>query len=92
MDKLKSLYLDSHQKGLVRVDDFLVSVGKTKSNSVYHVAEVNERPSPRRFAVSRYHMKVYVSDLITACKRDKNTQRLIPFGWYKREKKGKPKT
>lgn len=44
MDELKSLYVDSPSWHTpIKVDDFLVAVGKLKSNSVYHVFEVKSK-------------------------------------------------
>jgi len=69
----------------VSVDDFLVAVGKKQSNSVYHVAEVNPKPRPEK-RITRYYLKVYKTDLITALKRDED-QNLIIVTWYSRNKK-----
>lgn len=83
MEKLKSLYIDRPAGcSQICVDDFLVTIGQKKSNSVYHVQEV--RPKPRMEGrMIRYYVKVFDSDLVTALKRD-NTQQLIPLHWYKR--------
>lgn len=82
--KLKSLYIDMPiWSESVKVDDFLVAVGKKKSNSVYHVAEIKsviEKPEKR---VKRCYIKVLNSDLVTMLSRD-STQRLITITWYKR--------
>lgn len=45
-DKLRSLYIDMPvwNKFGINVDDFLVAIGKTKSNSVYHVFSSNPKP------------------------------------------------
>lgn len=89
MEKLKSLYVDVPMNYReVKVDDFIVAFGKTKSNSVYHVAEVKvkERPEHR---TTRYYVKCYKSDLLTCCSRDKETQRVIDIVWYSRNKKHK---
>lgn len=83
MDKPKKLYMDSPSWQSVKVDDFLVAVGKTKSNSVYHVAEVKTAPKGERKV--RHHLKVYKSDLITCLKRD-SSQNIHPFTWYSRNK------
>lgn len=90
MENLKSIYIDcAAWDAPVNVDDFLISIGVNKSNSVYHVAKVKavERPE---FRVIRYYCKVFKSDLITALKRDEN-QRVITLYWYKRETKQKRK-
>lgn len=82
-DKVKSLYVDRpawHQP--IAVDDFLVTIGVKKSNSVYHIVEVKAKPRID-VRIVRYYVKVYDSDLITALKRDIN-QQLIPLVWYKR--------
>lgn len=69
----------------VKVDDFLVAIGKKQSNSVYHIASVRSvlRPGKR---ITRYHMQVYKSDLITCLNRDSD-QQLITLFWYNRNKK-----
>ena len=85
MEKMKSLYVDTPQWNDVLVDDFLVAVGKTKSNSVYHVAEVRHVPKPEK-RMTRHYVKVFMSDLLTALKRDPE-QQLIPITWYSRNKK-----
>ena len=89
MEKQVKLYVDCPTwEHPIRIDDFLVTVGKTKSNSVYHVAEVKSRPSPKHERLTRYHVKCFKSDLITAISRD-NDQQLIPMQWYSRNKKTK---
>lgn len=86
MEKVVKLYIDSPQwNPEIKPDDFAVAVGKTKSNSVYHIAEVRSVPRPDK-RIIRYHIKCYRSDLITCLKRDR-TQNLIPIVWYKRSKK-----
>lgn len=88
-EKLVSLYVDvplGYRE--VKVDDFIVAIGKTKSNSVYHVAEVKIRgrgKPPHR--IIRYYVKCFRSDLLTCCRRDKETQNVIDVTWYKRNKK-----
>jgi len=85
-DGLRSLYVDVPSYGEdISVDDFIVAVGKTKTNSVYHVAEARVRESPKA-RMKRCHLKVYKSDLITALSRDSD-QKLIPMVWYPRDKK-----
>jgi len=86
MDKLRKLYIDlPNWSKPIKTDDFLVAVGIKKSNSVYHVSE--SKPSSRKDKrLTRYHLKVYKSDLITALKRD-NDQELIIIKWYSRNKK-----
>jgi acyl-ACP thioesterase len=83
MEKLKSLYID-RPTGLpeVCVDDFLVTIGAKKSNSVYHVAEVKAKPRPNP-RITRYYVKVLDTDLMTALNRDFR-QQLITLYWYKR--------
>lgn len=85
MEKQKSLYFDSPSWESVKVDDFLVAIGKTKSNSVYHIAELRSKPIPEK-RMTRHYLKVFKSDLITALRRDQD-QRLIPMFWYSRNKK-----
>lgn len=83
MEKLKSLYVDRPTGcSKICVDDFLITIGAKKSNSVYHIAEVKAipRPNPR---LTRYYVKVFVSDLMTALNRTE-TQQLITLTWYKR--------
>ena len=83
MEKLKSLWIDCPFSEGIKIDDFLVAIGEKKSNSVYHVADVKTKDSPKP-RMKRHHLKVYKSDIITALKRDEN-QDLIPFYWYKRK-------
>jgi len=85
-DDLKSLYVDCPSWAPeIKPDDFIVAVGKRKSNSVYHVFEVNAKPNKKR-RMTRYHMKVFQSDLVTALYRESG-QVLIPMTWYSRDKK-----
>lgn len=85
-DSLKSLYVDmpTWSEGIIE-DDFIITIGNTKSNSVYHVYEskLKIRPNGR---VARYYLKVLKSDLITALHRDPG-QKLIPMQWYSRNKR-----
>lgn len=86
-DKLKSLYIDMPTWEIpVKVDDFLIAIGIKQSNSVYHVAECSPKPRDNKRMI-RYNMKVLKSDLTIALSRD-NDQKLIPFRWYSRKKKG----
>ena len=84
-DKPKKLYIDgpTWQKA-PKVDDFLVAVGKKKSNSVYHIAEV--KPGRVQDRKARYYLNVYKTDLITALRRGPD-QALIAVTWYSRNKK-----
>lgn len=83
-DKLVSLYIDSPRWNPdIKVDDFIITIGVSKSNSVYHVAKVKSEDKGR---TKRHHVKCYRSDLITALKRGSD-QELIPMTWYKRNKK-----
>lgn len=85
-EKTKSLYVDSSEcSDLINVDDFVVTIGAKKSNSVYHVAEVRYRFFPEK-GIVRSYLKVYVSDLPTALQREPE-QKLIPMTWYKRVKR-----
>ncbi len=87
-DRTVSLYIDCPKGGpAVKVDDFLIAIGKKQSNSVYHVAEVKARTSPKP-RMTRYHMQVYHSDLITMLRRDPE-QDFITLTWYSRNKKKK---
>jgi len=86
-ERVIKLYIDcAAWQSPIQVDDFIISVGKTKSNSVYHVANVTAKPSPKHRRLIRYNLKCYKSNLLTACSRD-NDQRLIPVKWYNRDKK-----
>lgn len=86
MEKLKSIYIDRpHWEAKVKVDDFLISIGLKKTNSVYHVAEVRKSDRGKdKWRWTRYYLKVFDSDLPTALIRDKTQQQLIPITWYKR--------
>jgi len=90
-EQTKSLYIDKlcWQHG-VKVDDFLVAIGRKQSNSVYHVAEVLSIKPRKNGRMLRHQMKVFPSDLTTALKRDPE-QNLHPFYWYSRNKKSKIK-
>ena len=85
-DKVKKLYVDSPSWAPIIIpDDFIVAVGKTKSNSVYHIVDSIAKPTKKK-RITRYHLKVLKSDLITALRRDAG-QQLIPMQWYNRDKK-----
>ena len=87
IDKSKSLYVDMPQWKIgIMVDDFLVAIGKNKSNSVYHVAKIKRVVDKPEKRIIRYYLSVYKSELTTALRRDK-TQKLIPIYWYSRNKK-----
>lgn len=86
MEQTATLYVDMPiWSKPIAVDDFVVSVGRTKSNSVYLVASVRAVPREAE-RVTRYHLKVYRSDLLTCIRRDPE-QRVITLRWYTREKK-----
>lgn len=86
-DQLKKLYIDMPAwDEPVRVDDFMVAIGKRQSNSVYHIAEVTPGKPRKDKRLVRYYLKVYKSDLITALKRGPK-QKLIKIYWYSRDKK-----
>ncbi len=73
----------------LKVDDFVVTQGAaTKSNSVYHIAKVRAVPIKNKRAI-RYHVECYRSDLMTCCRRDKDTQNIVAIEWYNRNKKKK---
>lgn len=81
-EKLVSIYYDQPTwSPAVEVDDFLVTIGKKHSNSVYHVVQVKIKPQGNR--MNRFYLKCYRSDLLTALQRDK-TQTIYPMYWYKR--------
>lgn len=85
-DKPRSLYIDLPTWKEIKVDDFMVAIGKNKSNSVYHVAEIKSIVPNEKKRMVRFYLKVFKSDLLTAIKRDKD-QLLIPIYWYSRKKK-----
>lgn len=70
-----------------KADDFLVAVGKTKSNTVYHIVSVRAVPHKERRAV-RYYLRVLHSDLLTAIRRE-DGQRLMTMRWNSRDKQPK---
>jgi hypothetical protein len=83
-DKLVSLYIDAPRWVKdIKVDDFIVTIGVNKSNSVYHVAKVRIKDMGR---MKRANVKCYRSDLVTALRRAPG-QKLVPMSWYKRNKK-----
>ena len=69
----------------IKPDDFIVAIGKTNSNSVYHVISVRVKEITEKRKI-RCHVEVYISDLTTCLKRDQ-MQKLIPIAWYSRDKK-----
>lgn len=82
-DKPISLFVDSpNWSHDINIDDFIITIGVNKSNSVYHVAEVKTQ---NRGRIKRSYVKCYRSDLLTAIRRD-STQKIIPMTWYKRNK------
>ena len=87
IDRLRSLHINmpSWSHG-VRVDDFLVAIGKKQTNSVYHIAEVTRVVPNKLKRTTRYYVKVYKSDLLTAIRRD-SSQGLITIKWNTRKKK-----
>lgn len=86
MENPKKLYIDSPSwSEAINEDDFIVTIGKTKSNSVYHISEVKAKPRPELRMV-RYYVKAFKSDLLTCLQREPH-QKLIPITWYSRDKK-----
>lgn len=86
MDKPRKLYIDMHScEQEVKVDDFLVAIGKKKSNSVYHIAEIRSIV-PQKNGFNRYYITVFKTELATALKRD-SSQNIIPISWNPRNKK-----
>lgn len=87
MEKTVSLWVDFVEGSqLPRVDDFLVAIGKTKSNSVYHVADRDFKfPKNLKKGRVRVQMKCYKSDLITMLRREAH-QYLFTFSWNPRKK------
>lgn len=82
-DSVKKLYVDCFQDIGIKRDDFIVTIGKLKSNSIYHVVESRKTIRINGF---RFHLKVMKSDLITCIKRNTD-QGLIPMIWNSRDKK-----
>lgn len=81
-DKPKSLYLDVPRWGeYPEIDDFIISIGKRKSNSVYHISKIKST-TERKNRMIRFYLEVYKTDLITALNRDKKNQRIITMSWY----------
>lgn len=86
-DKRKTFTIDMPRWSRhICVDDFIVAIGKNKSNSIYHVAEVSEPKINEEKRIVRFKIKVFKSDLLTALNRDKD-QGLITMKWYARSKK-----
>lgn len=83
IDSIRKLYVDCLTDIGIKEDDFLVAIGKLKSNSVYHVIESKKTQTIKGF---RFHLKVIKSDLVTCIKR-KSDQGLIPMVWNSRNKK-----
>jgi len=81
-DKIRKLYIDGDLELNIFPDDFIVAIGKTKSNSVYHVVESVRKENGNRV---RYNLKVMKSDLQTLIKRS-YLQLVIPIQWYSRKK------
>ena len=85
--KTKCINIDMpYVNGTVEVDDFIVAIGKCKSNSVYHVVKVKRVVPSHGGRVNRYYLDVVNSDLLTALRRE-SCQRLIPMKWRPRKKK-----
>lgn len=82
-DKILKLYIDCGFDLEINANDFIITIGKNKSNSVYHILE--SRKAERTNGV-RFYLKVFRSDLITCLKRE-SSQKLIPMVWYNRNKK-----
>ncbi len=82
-DKLRSLYVDSEASLIIEPDDFVITIGKKKSNSVYHVVE--SKRVIRENGVRSY-LKVLKSDLLTCLKREQS-QRVVSVTWNSRNKK-----
>ena len=92
MDKPRKLYVEMpYHCGRILVDDFLITIGKKQSNSVYHVAEVKKTTDYPEKKTRKFHVVVYKSDLPTALKRDPK-QFLIPMAWNSRNKKAQKTT
>lgn len=85
METTRSIYIDmAAWEAPPKPDDFVVAVGKTRSNSVYHVATVRAVPHKARRAV-RYHLQVFKSDLLAAIRRD-GDQQIITMRWNSRNR------
>lgn len=63
-DKPKSLFVDMDSRVRpIQTDDFLVSIGKKQSNTIYHV--FSSTPKPSKYpGVTQYQVKVYVKSSI----------------------------
>ncbi len=81
MDGLRNIYIDmSYDDNPIKRDDFLIAIGKKKSNSVYHVYSVVLKPKASKI---RYHLEVVKCELIDALRREP-PQKIQPFYWYSR--------
>lgn len=84
MEQARRIHIDIPASDpAICIGDFLVAVGKTKTNSVYHVANVIrvcDRPAQH---ARRVYLEVLPSELRHAIRRDRDT-RLIPFKWNPR--------
>jgi hypothetical protein len=65
----------------IKVDDFLITIGKKQSNSVYHVSEITRISHHPNRRTTKYHIKTYKSDLITMLRREPN-QSLFTVTWH----------
>lgn len=83
VDKIKSIYVDMPIcSDPIKQDDFIVTIGKKKSNSVYHVLESKVKNHPEK-SIIRCYLKVLNTTLPVALKRGV-FQKLIPVTWNKR--------
>lgn len=83
MEKPRRIYYDQPAWAVPpKADDFLVAVGKTKTNSVYHIVSVRAVPR-EQLRMVRYYLEVLHSDLITALRRG-GDQALYTMRWNKR--------
>lgn len=83
MEPTRRIYIDMPEwSRAIEVDDFVVAVGRLKSNSVYHVAQVRPVARPAQRAV-RYHLQVYRSSLLDCICRGPE-QQVITMRWHTR--------
>lgn len=82
VDKIRKFYVDCDSDININTDDFIVAVGKKRSNSVYHVVESRKEERPNGF---RFYVKVLKTDLITCLKREL-CQSIFPVVWHSRNR------
>jgi hypothetical protein len=79
-DNPRKLYIDTREsRPSIKVDDFIVAIGKKKSNSVYHISEARHKINA---GFVRNSIVAYKTELYIALMRNKD-QQLVPVKWYK---------